>query len=537
VSASGKAASFDCRHAKSEIDQAICRNQELSDLDSRLSTIYSELLAAAKDGEPIRKSQRAWASNSEYASNSRDSCEADKTRIEACLVSVYKDRIKLLSTLTESVKSDAKVKSGSRYELKSVSAKYDFVIQTFGPCEADSKQDYSSCENPGVVQVFRKGAVAPLQIIAMENIFLSFSRNKTPLVNSAALYDYQGVINVGDFNFDGEEDFAIQNGNHGSYGGPSYDVYLFSKKAGSFKYNAGMSELVENTLGFFQVDDSSKRLMTLAKSGCCYHESTVYEVINDNPVPVSRVIDDASKDQRYDYVYEEKWADGKWKRVKTERSRQEGYCEDELEDAARSMGHYVGTGETRVCKLLPYAKKQGIVALQYPSDGKDRDKSATGIDVFLVSLSGGDILGSYSDPNEFKSDYLEQLQVDTAPYLLRPELRGFSVRSHFRTKKGDNRYSLMTLFIRNRIQLVPVLRQLVMYRREENVETMRTIDIGKTSSNGYADIIIHETAKQLRNAADEGKNTTAAPASSGRTFTLRFDGKQYVVPAELLRYP
>lgn len=246
------AASFDCKLAKTDVEQAICRNKELSELDSHLATIYNELLALVKDGEPIRKSQRSWVSETEYASNSRVSCRHEKARIEECLVSAYRDRIKSYSILFESLKSVGRQNPASQYELKNVSSKFDFMVRTNHPCEANGSQDYSSCEGSGVVQVFRKGSDVPLQTIAMENIFLSFSRTNIPLVNSARLYDYQGVINVGDFNFDGEEDFAIQNGNNGAYSGPSYDVYLFSKKSGFFKYNQGMSDLIAGTLGFFQ---------------------------------------------------------------------------------------------------------------------------------------------------------------------------------------------------------------------------------------------------------------------------------------------
>lgn len=55
-----------------------------------------------------------------------------------------------------------------------------------------------------------------MQIIGLPGVFLSRSDSGEPLVNSAQLHEYQGVINVGDFNFDGAEDFAVQNGNRGS---------------------------------------------------------------------------------------------------------------------------------------------------------------------------------------------------------------------------------------------------------------------------------------------------------------------------------
>ena len=118
---------------------------------------------------------------------------------------------------------------------------------------------------------------------------MSLNESGQPLRNTAHLYDDQGLINVGDFNFDGYDDFAIQVGNSGSYGSPSYDVYLYDPSQKSFKISQPMSELIEETLGFFRVDSIKKRLVTLTKSGCCYHETVEYKVQNNLPVPVSRV--------------------------------------------------------------------------------------------------------------------------------------------------------------------------------------------------------------------------------------------------------
>lgn len=51
-----------------------------------------------------------------------------------------------------------------------------------------------------------------------------------PLVNGATLYDDQGMIQIGDFNFDGALDFAIQDGNSSCYGGPSEKSALVRKR-------------------------------------------------------------------------------------------------------------------------------------------------------------------------------------------------------------------------------------------------------------------------------------------------------------------
>jgi hypothetical protein len=133
-----------------------------------------------------------------------------------------------------------------------------------------------------------------------------------PLVNSANLYDFQGVINVGDFNFDGREDFAIRNGNNGSYGGPTYDVYLSDRASGRFVFNEAMSELVMETLGFFEVDSRHKVIRTTAKSGCCYHEFTTYRVENNTPVAIANHIEALTADGTKMEIRDERFVNGKW---------------------------------------------------------------------------------------------------------------------------------------------------------------------------------------------------------------------------------
>ena len=201
------------------------------------------------------------------------------------------------------------------YRLTSISNHYDFVIRLKpNPHEGDRSLE-GTCEAPGEVVLYPKGSAKPLQTIQMPNIFVSSKGDGEPLTNSAALYDYQGVINVGDFNFDGSEDFAVQNGNHGSYGQPSYDVYLYSAKAARFELNRPMTDLIEQTLGFFHVDPIHDHLVTMEKSGAVYHVTTTYTVIHDRPVPIARIVEDGRKDTRYVYVTHERLVNGKWQRI------------------------------------------------------------------------------------------------------------------------------------------------------------------------------------------------------------------------------
>jgi hypothetical protein len=212
----------------------------------------------------------------------------------------------------------AQAEQASEFFVGNASSRYDFVLHFDGsPCESPEQTDYQTCEGPGTVEVRRKGEPQALQTLELDGLFVSFTRERAPLVNSARRYEYQGAVNVGDFNFDGQEDFALQDGNNGAYGGPSYRVYLYSPAASGFVLNEPMTELVAETLGFFEVDAEAKRLKTAAKSGCCYHEYTEYAVIDDTPQPVRRLIEDAAGDAAGEgrmTVTEETLVRGKWRR-------------------------------------------------------------------------------------------------------------------------------------------------------------------------------------------------------------------------------
>lgn len=235
-------------------------------------------------------------------------------------------QVRRLPALLLSAMLASNVKAGAQAEsflVADASARYDFLLRfTDDACDGmPIAPDYGSCEGPGIVEVRSKGQTQPLQVLELENLFVSFSGSAlsgsaAPRVNAAQRYERQGAINVGDFNFDGHEDFAVQNGNQGSYGGPSYEVYLYSPAASRFVANAQMTGLVAETLGFFEVDAKAKRLKTAAKSGCCYHEYVEYAVLDGTPVAVHRLIEDAmgvGEDGRMT-VTEETLVKGRWRR-------------------------------------------------------------------------------------------------------------------------------------------------------------------------------------------------------------------------------
>jgi len=323
------AASFDCNKAASAVERAICAEPALSALDDRLAALYQDLLATTKDRAALVRLQHEWLAPDSDLEGNRSICEERADTRSSCLSEVYEKRLDLLAAFKPLLQQpDQPAGAGLRFDLRQVSAKYDFTIRLLKTCEAEMAGDSFNCEQAGVVYISKKGQTTPIQVIPMNNIFLSLYRAPPSLTEKkientrarTAEYGEQSTILVGDFNFDGEEDIAIRNGNRSSYNGPSFDVFLQSRAQGRFLYNAALTRLVQNTLGFFQTDTKRKRLKTAEKSGCCYHVATEYLLINDQPVPVVRTIHDGLVEGKYNYVYDERWVNGRWQRIKSRRA-------------------------------------------------------------------------------------------------------------------------------------------------------------------------------------------------------------------------
>jgi hypothetical protein len=196
------------------------------------------------------------------------------------------------------------------FELKDASKYFDIKVEV-----AECEDGY--CEGAAKFSFFKKGGKAPYQVIELPNTQIQLDDDGTPLANVALLYDKQSVVNIGDFNFDGMEDVALCDGPNGSYGGPSYQVYLSSRAAGKFVHSAAFSELGQK-LGMFVVDTKSKRLRTFDKSGCCWHITEEFSVVGNKPLKVYSQEEDAMNGERMKITTKTR-VNGKWKTVVTYR--------------------------------------------------------------------------------------------------------------------------------------------------------------------------------------------------------------------------
>ena len=203
-----------------------------------------------------------------------------------------------------------------------------------------------------------------------------------------------------------------------------------------------------------------------------------------------------------------------------------------------------------VCKDWPAYPGLSIAALSQleprPSSDSSGPDGIYDLDLALVSTDGSKPVATYHRASVFESDAiaLEGLQLDTAQYKLTSELRAFGLRVLFKGSSRINPFdqTLLSLYVKDGEMVRPVMDRLVTYQYSgewdgncagERSEVVRTIEIGKTSSHGYADLIVKSvstaTVGEGKGEACQSRSTKAKPVLS----TLQYDGKQYVVPEAL----
>lgn len=203
-----------------------------------------------------------------------------------------------------------------RFKLDKASKNVDVAIEV-------KKCDNGFCEGAAKFSFFRKKASKPFQIINLEDTIFPIGDDGNAVANVILLYDEQSAVNFGDFNFDGVEDFAICDGKDSGYGGPSYRVYLYSKQQGKFVLSPLFTALAHGVnLGMFETDRKKRMHYRFSKSGCCWHQTEGFTVINNRPKKIYELTEDAMLGDGNVYITTRKRIRGIWrtwnKRVKQE---------------------------------------------------------------------------------------------------------------------------------------------------------------------------------------------------------------------------
>jgi uncharacterized protein len=474
------AASFDCAKAKQDFEKAVCSDKNLSSWDDKLSAMYRNYLGEVGDYGDVRADQRQWAATE------RQQCMADRSKANYCLAVAYANRYNYLREWVNAIRQPQKAET--RIALNNVAKDYDFTLRML---------DKSS----GVLEVRRKGETQLRQSIPLDNVELRFGDDGKPLVNSNAMYEYGGIINAQDYNFDGKEDIAIQTGDAGPYGAPSYAIYLDTAKG--FSFSSALTDLSQESLNSLEVEGNL--LATSGKSGCCIHYRNWYRVVNDKPVEQRRVTLDSASDEKYDLTIEENWKDGKWVR-NVQRERKADYCEDTLYQAAPGAQQ----GQAISCMLMPGNKKLGVIAYS-TGDGKN-------FEVVLAKISDGTRLASYSHPKPLGGK-IHELRLFGEALPLPGKEPAFRILTFFEIGKGDQ-WGIDTVLQRNGAKLVPLVDDLIANFSEKGAMRMRFLKAGESG------LTVHEQVQ-----------TTSSATPVERDVTLPFDGTRYVVPADMLYKP
>ncbi|WP_047284296.1 hypothetical protein [Pseudomonas protegens] len=199
-----------------------------------------------------------------------------------------------------------------------------------------------------------------------------------------------------------------------------------------------------------------------------------------------------------------------------------------------------------LCKDWPAFADQSISLLSEqvpdPSD-TGTDDGTYNLQLAVLDRSSGQALASYEQPAAFVSDAvrLESVKLDTGRFQLTPQVRAFGVRAAFEGSSRVNPFSQtwLSLYVREGSTLRPVLEKFVAhsYNGEwdgqcagEGTKTTRTLDIGKTRSHGYADLIVRSVSvsTQSKKVGQECQSTSVA--AKPVVSTLHYDGQRYVLP-------
>ena len=151
-------------------------------------------------------------------------------------------------------------------------------------------QDTSEVFSPGWVAVYNSHTHQELIRVTSDELALSL-HNGQALANVQELpYGEQSLVIYEDFNFDGIKDFAIEDGQTSCYHGPSFQVYLAAGKG--FELSTSFTALAQEYCGMFRTDHQTRRIYTMTKSGCCWHQFSEFSVSGNEPVAEKVVEED-----------------------------------------------------------------------------------------------------------------------------------------------------------------------------------------------------------------------------------------------------
>lgn len=147
--------------------------------------------------------------------------------------------------------------------------------------------DTTEVFSPGWVAIYNKKTQQQLIKVESEELTFTLHDGRVKANIRELPYGEQSQIIYEDFNFDGRNDFAIMDGQNSCYHGPSFQIYLTTDNG--LKYSPEFTQLAQEYCGMFNIDPQEKRISTMTKSGCCWHQFSEFMVQNNKPVAIKIV--------------------------------------------------------------------------------------------------------------------------------------------------------------------------------------------------------------------------------------------------------
>lgn len=209
----------------------------------------------------------------------------------------------------------------------------------------------------------------------------------------------------------------------------------------------------------------------------------------------------------------------------------------------------LGSSELSACKVWPYAPDKTLVVLTLFSANSDQhdDYNFYDMDVFVLRTDNHEVIGHLYEKEAFADDALstDSITLDTAPYQLSSDSRGFGVLFH---KKGHAYGHVFSEFILSLYYLKDntvhrSLRGLSIadefgewedqsercegaFQRED-----RILIIDNKQTNAFNNLKIKEVLKKSKLTGTPPDDCHESPDGTTRSsFILKYDGKKYSVP-------
>lgn len=222
---------------------------------------------------------------------------------------------------------------------------------------------------------------------------------------------------------------------------------------------------------------------------------------------------------------------------------------DGLADKVSSELHYPdsASAEGRFfsdCKIWPIDSSQTIVVLAHFQKGSsftspESNMGLYDLDILLVKTKSARVVSRLFQKGALSSDSvgLDRIAIDTARYNLAPNVRAFGIRVHYAHPKRyyPHEFEDLNLYVINGEEISLVLDKLGTIDSGGEVgecdgffsDTRRTLAIGKTTSHGYADLVVTTKTIDSETKILNGECVEVKQQPSVTQDTLQFDGKAY----------